>query len=40
MPLFIDVHTTGETVALNDVARAHAADRQTQGGYGVQYLRY
>ena len=40
MPLFIDVHTAGGPVALDDVAKAHAADLQTQGPYGVHYLRY
>jgi len=40
MPLFMDVHTTGATLALNDVAHAHAADLKCQDAYGVQYLRY
>ena len=35
MPLFIDVQTTGGTLALADVAHVHAADLQTQGGYGA-----
>jgi hypothetical protein len=41
MPLFMDVHESlpeGATAA--DVAKAHEADVATQGGYGVQYLRY
>ena len=41
MPLFIDVHQQlpeGATAA--DVADAHRADVETQGRYGVQYLRY
>lgn len=40
MPLFIDVHTMADPVALNDVAHAHAADLQHQAGYDVRYLRY
>ena len=40
MPLFMDVHTTGGPVSIGDVAKAHAADLQTQGLYGVHYLRY
>lgn len=40
MPLFMDVHTLGDTVAVGDVAKAHMADLQTQAKYDVQYLRY
>ena len=40
MPLFLDVHTTGTRVSLDDIAKAHAADLQIQGRYGVHYLRY
>jgi Nickel responsive protein SCO4226-like len=40
MPLFMDVHTIEEGVALDDVVKAHKADLETQGGYGVNYLRY
>ena len=40
MPLFIDIHTTGGPVSIDDVAKAHAADLQAQGRYGVHYLRY
>jgi len=40
MPLFMDVHTTGGPVTIEDVAKAHAADMQIQGRYGVHYLRY
>lgn len=40
MPLFLDVHSTGEPVTLNAVAHAHAADLQHQGPHGVDYLRY
>ena len=40
MPLFMDVHTIGGPVSIDDVATAHAADLQIQGRYGVHYLRY
>jgi uncharacterized protein DUF4242 len=40
MPLFMDVHNLGEPVTIDDVAKAHAADLQTQDQYGVHYLRY
>ena len=40
MPMFIDIHTTDGPVSIDDVAKAHAADLQTQGRYGVHYLRY
>lgn len=40
MPLFMDVHTLDGPVAPADVAKAHAADLQTQGRYGVSYLKY
>jgi Protein of unknown function (DUF4242) len=40
MPLYMDIHHLGEAVTLDDVAKAHAADLQVQGDYGVQYLRY
>lgn len=40
MPLFMDVHSLGDSVALNDVAHAHAADLQRQDAYDVHYLRY
>jgi hypothetical protein len=36
----MDVHNLGDGVAMEDVAKAHAADLQTQDGYGVHYLRY
>jgi len=39
MPLFIDVHSVG-AVALEDVAKAHQADLQTQDKHDVSYLRY
>jgi hypothetical protein len=40
MPLYMDVHTIGGGVAIDDVAKAHMADLQTQGKYDVRYLRY
>ncbi|HEU5266964.1 MAG TPA: DUF4242 domain-containing protein [Jatrophihabitans sp.] len=40
MPLYMDVHTIEGGVAVDDVAKAHQADLETQGKYGVQYLRY
>jgi Protein of unknown function (DUF4242) len=40
MPLFMDVHNLGSPVTIGDVAKAHAADLQTQGQHDVQYLRY
>ncbi|MBO0980375.1 DUF4242 domain-containing protein [Microbacterium sp. SD291] len=40
MPLYMDVHSLGEAVTMDDVAKAHAADLQTQAAYDVQYLRY
>jgi hypothetical protein len=40
MPLYMDVHTIDGGVAVNDVAKAHMADLQTQGKYDVRYLRY
>jgi hypothetical protein len=40
MPLFMDIHSLDDAVAMDDVAHAHAADLQHQEGYGVHYLRY
>ena len=40
MPLFMDVHEINGGVAMDDVAKAHLADLQTQGAYDVRYLRY
>ena len=39
MALFMDVHHLG-SVSLEDVAKAHAADLQTQDAHDVHYLRY
>jgi len=40
MPLFMDVHEIDGGVVMDDVAKAHLADLQTQEGYDVRYLRY
>jgi Protein of unknown function (DUF4242) len=40
MALFMDTHTIDGPVTLDDVAKAHAADLQTQDAYSVHYLRY
>ena len=40
MALFMDTHTIEGGVTEADVAGAHAADLETQGRYGVDYLRY
>jgi hypothetical protein len=40
MPLFMDVHSIAGGVGVDDVAKAHMADLQTQDQYDVKYLRY
>ena len=40
MSLFMDVHNIEGGVSATDVAQAHKADLETQGRYGVAYLRY
>ena len=40
MPLYMDVHNLDGAVSIDDVAKAHLADLQTQGQYDVKYLRY
>lgn len=40
MSLFMDVHSIEGGVSAADVALAHQADLDTQGSYGVSYLRY
>ena len=40
MPLYMDVHNLDGGVKVEDVAKAHLADLQTQGAYDVKYLRY
>jgi hypothetical protein len=36
----MDVHSLGDGVTMDDVAKAHAADLATQGPHDVNYLRY
>ncbi|MGH2693565.1 MAG: nickel-binding protein [Actinomycetota bacterium] len=40
MPLYMDVHHMEGGVAPEDVAKAHMADVETQGKYGVNYKSY
>jgi len=40
MSLFMDVHSIEGGVSAADVADAHTKDLETQGRYGVSYLRY
>jgi hypothetical protein len=40
MPLYMDVHRLDGGVSIDDVAKAHEADLQTQGEHDVSYLRY
>ena len=40
MPLFLDIHHHVEGLTADAVAGAHQADLNTQGKYGVKYLRY
>lgn len=40
MPLYMDVHNIEGGVNIDDVAKAHMADLQTQAAHGVNYLRY
>jgi hypothetical protein len=40
MPLFMDAHSLGNGVTMDDVAKAHQADLAAQGEYDVHYLRY
>jgi hypothetical protein len=40
MPLFMDIHEHVEGLTADAVAGAHQADLNTQGKYGVKYLRY
>ena len=40
MPLYMDVHSIDGGVTVEDVAKAHVADLQTQGKHDVRYLRY
>jgi hypothetical protein len=40
MPLFMDMHNLDGPVTIADVAKAHAADLETQDEHEVHYLRY
>lgn len=40
MPLYMDVHNIEGGVAAGDVEKAHQADLEIQGRYGVEYRRY
>jgi hypothetical protein len=40
VPLFMDVHDIAGGVTIDDVAKAHLADLQTQEAHDVRYLRY
>jgi Protein of unknown function (DUF4242) len=40
MPLYMDIHEIAGGVSIDDVAKAHEADLQTQGGHDVHYLKY
>ena len=40
MPLYMDVHTIDGGVSIDDDAKAHVADLETQDAYDVRYLRY
>ena len=40
MPLFMDVHSIADQLAMDDIALAHADDLKCQDAYGVHYLRY
>ena len=40
MPLYLDVHKSIPGAKAADVAAAHMKDLETQGQYGVKYLKY
>jgi hypothetical protein len=40
MPLFMDVHSLEGGVGIDDVAKAHMKDLETQDAHEVKYLRY
>jgi len=40
MPLYMDVHKNQKDIDLKAAAEAHMKDLQTQGKYGVKYLKY
>jgi class 3 adenylate cyclase len=40
MPLYLDIHDMHGPINVDDLAKAHAADVETQEKYGVNYLKY
>lgn len=40
MPLYMDIHQLDDSVSVEDVAKAHAADLGIQDRYEVRYQRY
>ena len=40
MPLYMDIHRNVEGLTAEGVTEAHQKDLETQGKYGVKYLRY
>src|SRR3712207_6743914 len=40
MPTYLDVHNVPPGTTAADIARAHTADTQVQGKYGVNYIKY
>jgi class 3 adenylate cyclase len=40
MPLYMDIHNLPEGATLEDVAKAHFKDMETQRKYGVEYSKY
>jgi hypothetical protein len=40
MPLFMDIHKGVDGLTAEAVIEAHKRDLETQGEYGVKYLRY
>jgi len=40
MPLYMDIHEIAGGVSIDDVAKAHQADLQTEGAHDVHYLKY
>jgi class 3 adenylate cyclase len=40
MPTYLDIHDLPAGATAEDLAKAHAADQQVQGKYGVEYHKY
>jgi hypothetical protein len=40
MPLYLDIHKKVEGASADAVAGAHIKDLETQGRYGVKYIKY